>query len=204
MRSDTMDVVVAVILGLSAVLIAWSAFQGTLWASETTRRFNTAGAARVESAKDIANLNRQLLLDQGLFASYTQELSVGNIDGSELLLAQMRDEFRPLVVEWATAGGATDLTVPLPFDSPDYDVNDSLDAAISRSVEAEDAASSAREASDQRDVYAGLAVAFALVLFFVGVSSTARSQRVAYAGTAIGGLILVGASIGLLLQEALL
>ncbi|MGI9666211.1 MAG: hypothetical protein ACR2N2_03800 [Acidimicrobiia bacterium] len=200
-RAAWRDIASAAVISAAAVFIAWTAFQGTVWAGETVDRYNKAGAARVESAKDLALLNQELLTDQINFSAYVDAVTEGNSSAAAVHLQTMRPAFRELVIEWEAAGGLEGATESVPFDDPNYDVQESRDAALENSIAAEETAATAREAASQRDSYAGLAALFALALFFVSVGAMAKRPTISTVATAAGVVVFAVSVVMLLFQD---
>ena len=98
-RERKLEPLAAVILSLAAVLMAWSAFQGTTWAGEAATQGRIAGAARTESAKDLSRFNQDLISDQVLFTSYVVAVGAGDETAAEVIATEFRPEFAELVEE---------------------------------------------------------------------------------------------------------
>ena len=177
-RQERIEFVATVLLSVSAVLAAWSAFQGARWNSVTSARFTEAGAARTESAKDLSVAGSTRNGDLSTFGGYVLALTGGDEAGAAILYGEFRHEFRPLVDEWLASDPLSDPTVPSPFDNPAYDVVADIEMAIANTLAAEDKAAEGRTAREAAEEYILMLVFFALVLFFAGLSVKFRSPRV--------------------------
>ncbi|MGB7861228.1 MAG: hypothetical protein WBM90_12075 [Acidimicrobiia bacterium] len=187
---DWLEPVAAVIMSIATVFIAWSSFQNTAWAGEVADLGRQAGAARTESAKDLARLNQDLIGDQVLFSSYVLALSSGDDKAIGAVAAEFRPDFAPLVAEWERGGP----NAPSPFDSDKYAVQEQIAATTEHTLKAEDAGAAATSATERRNEYAAATVLLALVLFNVGIGMTFKKSAIRQASLISGGLILVVAA----------
>jgi hypothetical protein len=184
---DWLEAAAAVIMSIATVLIAWSAFQNTAWAGEVAALGRQAGAARTESAKDLARLNQDLIGDQVLFTSFVMAVSAGDEEAIRAIRSEFRPDFAVLVDEWARGRP----NAASPFDSNDYAVRDEIEAANRHTLQAEDAAAAAAVATERRNDYAAATVLLAVVLFVVAIGRTFSSRAIRRASILVGGLTLL-------------
>ena len=81
--SHWLEISTAIMMTVTAVVLAWSAYQGTTWASEAATLGREAGAARTESAKDLVTASLILSNDQASFTSWVLAETSGNEAAAE-------------------------------------------------------------------------------------------------------------------------
>lgn len=213
--SDRVELISTVMLSLAAIFTAWAAFQSAKWSGEQATNFSKAGASRTESTRWDTQAGQQIGIDVAVFTSWLDafnadrnagliEYGPGDLyepnDGtvSGFLYERMRDEFRPAMEAWLVEFAADQDAAPAtPFDMEEYVVEAALEADRLK-AEAEAFATAAGEANQNSDDYVLTAVAFALVLFFGGVSSKLSNQRNRWLALIVGVALFVGATWTLL------
>jgi hypothetical protein len=185
------EVVAAVVLAVVTILTAWSAFQATKWGGVMAIRFSEAAVARTTATQANETLDVKRAVDAGLFVEYVAARTAGEDDVAEAIANLFRAEFRPAFAEWQDSAG-DGLGPDTPFDLesyrlPEQEVADEASAAADQSGE------QAREARGIADNYVLLTVLSASVLFFAGVATKFRSERVQRAMLWIAGVLLVAA-----------
>lgn len=190
------DVIVAVILSVTAVATAWSAFQASKWSGAMTVAFNDAAVDRTLAATDIAQASRDITGDRATFSSYVLALAAGD-DAADIMFEEFRDEVKPLVATWAARDPLSNPGVASPFDDPAYTVAATVDMAAAELAAAEAHTDEALEARQNAGNYTLTTVMFAVVLFLAGLSRQFESRLVTMTLAAVALVILV-VGIGLL------
>jgi hypothetical protein len=206
------ELIEAVILAIATVLTAWSAFQSTKWGGDQADAFNTASAARVESAKASTLAGQQTNVDVAVFLQWLSAIdserkadpnaSIG-ADGtyepspSELsgfLAQRFRAEFTPAFDAWIAQRPLTNPdAAKTPFELPEYKLAASAKAADLEAQAAQSVAEAKRD-DDRSDSYVLLTVLFASVLFFAGISSKMDTLRARLLLLGMAVLVLVASS----------
>lgn len=219
-RQDTwrrrLEITATAVLALAAVLTAWSAFQSAKWSGLQAIAFADAGAARTESARAANLAGQQAQVDIGVFLRWLSaadedirnglierpdnaadyEPTVGTLSG--FIFERMREEFRPALDAWLDTDPFGNPDAPdTPFDMPEYQLATAMEA--DRLLEdAQSRRADALDNNQQSDDYVLMAVIFASVLFFVGLSSKLQNPRTGLAMLIIGAALFIGASAVLL------
>lgn len=181
------EIVAAVLLSVTTILTAWTAFQSAKWSGVMAIRFSEAGATRTESVRFSTQAGQQASVDVGLFVQWAQAVATDEIDLADFLRQRFRDEFTPALEAWlATDPLHNPDSPPSPFAMDEYRLA-SADKAAELEQQAEQRAQEARDANQQSDDYVLTTVLFAVVLFFVGIGTKFESLRVR-----IGLLVLAG------------
>ena len=210
--NDRVELVATVIMALAAIFTAWAAFESAKWSGEQATAFNKAGASRTESTRFDTVAGQQAGVDVAIFTSWLDALNSDVVNGSitlnpgevyepvdgtlsGFLFERVRDEFRPAFEAWLVLYAADRATAPSsPFEMEEYVLANAVEADRLQGV-ADQFAADAAKANQNSDDYVLTVVAFALVLFFSGVSSKLASERNSNLATGLALILFVGASI---------
>lgn len=210
--SDRMELVATVVMALAAIFTAWAAFQSAKWSGEQATSFSKAGAARTESTRFDTRAGQLAGIDVALFTSWLDAFNSDRTAGqisfdpgdlyaptegtlSGFLFDRMRPEFQPAMEAWLVAFAADPQTAPpTPFATAEYVLEDGVQAQLLQQ-EANDFAAAAGEANQTSDDYVLTVVAFALVLFFGGVSSKLANDRNSLLAVGVATVMFIGATV---------
>ena len=186
-----------IILSITTVLTAWTAFQSTKWSGVQANAYAQAGAYRVESSRASTQAGQQSAVDVDTFIAWTDAVASGQEDLADFFFERFRDEFKPAVEAWLATNPIENLDAPAtPFVMPEYSL--AATAESERLVQlAEEQAEEARDANQRGDNYVAMTVVFAAVLFFLGISTKFEDfgPRAALTGLGVLGML---AGIGIL------
>jgi hypothetical protein len=198
-------------MALAAIFTAWAAFQSAKWSGEQATAFSRAGATRTESTRFDTQAGQQTGIDVAIFTSWldalNSDINEGTIESgpgvvfepeegtlSGFLYERVRTEFKPAFDEWLILFAEDrDAAPPTPFAMDSY-VLAAGEEASRLQEQADDFAAEAGQANQNSDDYVLTAVAFALVLFFGGVSSKLGSKRNSYLAVGVATVMFVGAT----------
>jgi hypothetical protein len=189
-RAKWAEILAAVILSITVVATAWSAFQAGKWGGAMTVSFNEASIDRTIAAADIAQASRDISGDRANFGDYVLALSAGDERTAEILFVEFRDEVQPLITDWLIRDPFGGSYIGSPFDTPDYLPTTTLESAVESLATAEMHTTEALDARGNVGDYTLMTVLFAVVLFLAGLSRQFRS-RISLALTAIAATGLV-------------
>ena len=192
------ELIVAIILSVTAVATAWSAFQAGKWGGAMTVAFNEAAVDRTVAASDIAQASRDITGDRATFSSYVLALAGSDPAAADILFEEFRDSVKPLVAEWTAADPLNSPDVPSPFDDPAYTVPDTVAMAEQALTAAEAHTTEALDARSNVGNYTLTTVMFAVVLFLAGLSRQFKSRPVSI-GLGVVALVLLVLGIGVLI-----
>src|SRR5919106_1401745 len=85
----SIELLSVLLIALTAVLTAWSAFEASKWGGVMSIRFAEAGAARTESVRAANQATQQTAIDVGLFTDYADAVARND----ERLAAFLSDRF---------------------------------------------------------------------------------------------------------------
>lgn len=213
--TNRVELVATIIMALAAIFTAWAAFQSAKWSGEQATSFSRAGAARTESTRFDTRAGQQAGVDVAIFTSWlaalNSDVNAGLIefdntqvyqptDGtlSGFLFERVRPEFEPALDAWLVLYAADRLTAPAtPFSMEEYVLENAVEADRLQ-TEADQFAGDASKANQNSDDYVLTVVAFALVLFFGGVSSKLASRTNQYLAIGLATILFIGATVVLI------
>lgn len=209
--SDRVELVATMIMALAAIFTAWAAFQSAKWSGEQATSFSKAGAARTESTRFDTRAGQLAGIDVSTFVAFADAFNSDRNEGliesgpgipfepiegtlSGFWFERVRQEFRPAFEAWLDAlVNDRNSAAPTPFAMEEYVLADAVEADRLQQ-EADDFAAAAGQANQNSDDYVLTVVAFALVLFFGGVSSKLSNRRNRYLAVGIALILFVGAT----------
>ena len=189
-----LDPVTTVILGLAAVLSAWSGYQSSQWDTATSAAYARAAAARKEASRLDIRAYQQFQIDWNVFESYlharlSDDRQIGDFYSQRLppRLTRVFSEWETMLVE------RNPRAPPHPFALPGYAIPDA-DAARAQTERAEAFDAEAQRTAHTSGRYTRTTVSFALVLFFAGLAPRGiwRASRLLMLGISIGFLVGAG------------
>ncbi|MDH4075244.1 MAG: hypothetical protein OEW29_04840 [Acidimicrobiia bacterium] len=171
----------AVLLSITVILTAWSAFQSSKWGGAMSIAFSQASSARIQANRAAGELANARQVDLSIYSLWVQMKASKNEPAADYVEARFTDRFRVAFDEWVAKGGISDPeNAPLsPFDLPSYappGSQDQADLDTRADAKFQDAL-----ANNQRgDNYTILGVLFAIVLFFAAVSTRFVNRSLQY------------------------
>lgn len=176
-----LEISATVLLGVAAVLIAWSSYQSQLWNGIQDTRNTESALAIVDATDDLGRADSDRSLDQLLFVDW---ITNNDPDESQLLFDQMSPDGQIASLEWL------DNNELRPFDTDEY-----LDAVYGDGMANYEGAfeifESAADANENGDDFTLAATIIALVLFLAGVSLVLKGRTTRLLLVAGSGLITV-------------
>jgi hypothetical protein len=194
-RRDLLERVAVVVLTVTTVLTAWSAFEASKWGGAMSIAFSQASSTRIESASLDGTANVRTSNQIGLWTQWAAATSSGDAELAEFLADRFPEPLAAAHEDWLAAGGTRADAPASPFDMPSYVVPERTQAA-----EASDRAGAlfqtALRNNQRGDNYTILTVLFATVLFFAALSGRVRALR---AQQVLVGTAMVLGSVGVVL-----
>ena len=195
MKGHHVDLGAAVLLAMCAVATAWSSYQATRWNGEATKASGRTSGLRIQAARAQGLSESQTQVDVATFTQWVDAYAHRDRRLAAFYFDRFRAEFRPAVKAWIATKPLETPGAPLtPFAMPQYRL---AAAAAARRLDAESEASAAivlrniQRASD----YVLAVVLFAVALFFAGMGSKLRAERVRTIMVVVAGVIFAGTLI---------
>lgn len=192
-KLGVVDWVVVVLLSVTTILAAWSAFQSSKWSGMMSISFSQASTARIEASRLDGDANRVATIQVGLFSQWVRAFGAGDEREADYLVSVFPEPLATAFTAWEAADPQAHPDVPrTPFAMPEYAIPQEAQA------EAADARADAKFAqaltfNQRSDNYTVLTVLFAAVLFFGSLAGRARRRSVQNAFLGMAGLLLLTA-----------
>lgn len=188
---DRVEQIIAVMLGLAAIVTAWTAFQSSQLGDKVQESFSegirSSDQASQEYNTAIATDNQ----DQAIFLEYAKALvAEDEVTATYIQESLMSPELAAAVEWWIEQPDDTGPDSPFVEENPNWD-DSSWNTAADLDVEAQQYFDSARQADADGDEFDLLEVIVTLSLFLFGVASLVRQQKIQVGLAAVGGLILI-------------
>lgn len=176
-RTPLNETLVVFVLGFTAILTAWTGFQGVKWSGVQSQEYNEAAALRAEASRYATQAAHQKSVDLAVFIAWVNSTASGDSRQADFARNRFTDAFRPAFDAWLRTDPLNSPdAVATPFDMPEYDVAEERRAneLLEKTRKAEARANKAGERVDSQSL---MTVLFATVLFFASMSLRFRSRR---------------------------
>lgn len=198
------EMAVAILLSIATALSAWSGYESTRWGAKATRANRSATNAMFAAVTANGDGQREQMTDTSLFTEWVRATLDGDPERAGFVEARFRPGFLPAFDDWrsGTSSAGQGLPDASPFQSPRYSTP-GFERAEEHFREVETLQSRADTASRTSQTYVLIAVLYASVLFFGGISTKLDDPRAVRLLTVMAALSLVGATVVLLRQPVL-
>lgn len=188
---DRVEQIIAVMLGLAAIITAWTAFQSSQLGDKVQESFSegirSSDQASQEYNTAIATDNQ----DQAIFLEYAKALvAEDEVTATYIQESLMSPELAAAVQWWIEQPDDTGPDSPFVEENPNWD-DGSWTIAADLDVEAQEYFDNARQADADGDEFDLLEVVVTLSLFLFGIASLVRQQKIQVGLAAVGGIILI-------------
>jgi hypothetical protein len=188
---DRVEQVIAVMLGLAAIITAWTAFQSSQLGDKVQESFSegirSSDMASQEYNTAIATDNQ----DQAVFLEYAKALvAEEEVTATYIHESLMSPELAAAVDWWLEQPEESAPDSPFVEENPNWD-DTSWRTAEDLDVEAQQFFDTARDADSEGDKFDLLEVIVTLSLFLFGIASLVRQQKIQVGLAAVGGIILI-------------
>ena len=191
-KTDRLELVAAALLALATVATAWSGYQASRWNGEQAKAFSRGNAARIESTRASGLADAQTQVDVATFTQWVNAYALDQKQLSSFYFRRFRAEFRPAVRAWIATRPLRNRDAPLtPFAMPQYQLAARAEADRLE-AEAEAFAAQARTNVQRATNYVLGVVLFATALFFAGMSTRLRTQRLRVVLLTFGVVVFLG------------
>ena len=188
---DRVEQIIAIMLGLAAIITAWTAFQSSQLGDKVQESFSegirTSDMASQEYNTAIATDNQ----DQAVFLEYAKALvAEEEVTATYIHETLMSPELAAAVDWWLEQPEESAPDSPFVEENPNWD-GSSWTLAEELDVEAQQYFDTARDADSEGDKFDLLEVIVTLSLFLFGIASLVRQQKIQVGLAAVGGIILI-------------
>ncbi|MBS1518042.1 MAG: hypothetical protein JSS91_08135 [Bacteroidetes bacterium] len=175
-RSQTMEIITAVLLALATVASAWCAYQSTLWGGvQTFRLADEIREGRLISEYNVLNTEYRSF-DAVLFIKYIEALHKNDNEIADFYFERFNPVLKKATLEWLeTKPLVTENAPKSPFQMKSYKT-EFEEKSEQMKIKSEESMNEAQKANEYSDKYVLLTVIFSSVLFFGGIAGTLRSH----------------------------
>jgi hypothetical protein len=197
-RVDRTEILLAILLGVAAILTAWSTFQSAQLGSAMTAAYSEGIRLSDTASQAFNDASATDVADQALFLEFAKSAQAGDDDTAGYIHdSLMSAELAAAVDWWSEQPDSSGYDTPFTEDNPNWST------ALYDDAEAIDAEAQAQfDEAEQKDSLGGdfdiLAIIIAIALFLFGIASLVRQQRIKVGLGAVGAVILVFSVIRLL------
>jgi hypothetical protein len=190
------DLLSAILLSVTVVASASSAWQASLWSGEQATLFAEASTARLESNRETAIALTRISYDAATFVDASAAFTNSNQAVLDLFNERLfRDEFKILLDEWVALDPLNDPNAP----NTPFELEGVTDVYLAEANMWDEIASekfnAGKEANQNNDNWILATVLFASVLFFAGISTKFKSPRIRELSIGLATFALVGSLI---------
>ncbi|MGB5952019.1 MAG: hypothetical protein WBG57_05810 [Ornithinimicrobium sp.] len=185
------ELIVVIVLSVTAVLTAWSGFESSKWGGEMSIAFSKASTQRIEASRQAASADAARAVDLEVFGIYLGAIAADEPDLERFAEERFSEHFDLAFQEWLEMRPLENPSAPdSPFALDSYIPPGSVEAAAADS-RADAFFADALVFNQRGDNYTLVTVLFALVLFFAAFASRVRAMRSSWILTGAATVLLV-------------
>lgn len=175
--SERLNVLVAILLSVSALATSWAGYQASVWNGDQSSHGSRATALRTTSTRASTRAGQLRIVDVQLFTSWLAAYVQGETRLARFYEQRFRPEFAPAFRVWmASHPLRSPDAASTPFALAEYQLADDAEAQrLARAADEESAAS--QRANAVSDAYVFDAVILASVMFFASAAQRGAVTR---------------------------
>jgi len=190
-RLDRLEVSIAILLGVAAILTAWSTFQSAQLGSGVSAAYSEGIRSSDAASQAFNDAAATDVADQALFLEYAKAEFSGDVDAATYIHdSLMTEELQAAIDWWDTQPAAAHYDTPFTEDNPNWSTQ-MFDDAEALDAEAQAQFDEAQAKDGIGSDFDILSIIIALALFLFGVASLVRQERIKIGLGAVGAVILV-------------
>ena len=195
---DRTEIVIAILLGIAAILTAWATFQSSQLGGQVSAAYSEGIALSDHASQMYNDATAADVQDQALFLEFAKASQTGDeATATYIHDALMTPELAAAIDWWVEQPESSNYDTPFVEDNPNWSTQmyDDADATDAQSQEQFAKAKTADGLGADFDI---LAIIIAIALFLFGVASLVRQERIKIGLGAVGAVILVFSIIRLI------
>ncbi|WP_338751125.1 hypothetical protein [Janibacter alittae] len=185
------EMVIVMVLSLTAVLTAWSGFESSKWGGSMSINFSKASSQRIEASRQATHADAARAIDLQVFGIYLKAVSEDDQRLADFAQERFTPHFDVAFTEWKSTKPLKNPSAPKsPFELDSY----IPPGAIKATAADERADALFQEGLDDNargDRYTLLTVLFALVLFFAAFATRIGSRALSWTLVAMTSALMV-------------
>ena len=201
-KSETLQILLAVLLGAAALATAWAAYRGELYSGDSVILLNRSTQTSDRASQSFNAAETVFVQDVNLFTQFAiaAQSPATSDNATYLKETLMRPALVKMVEWWAETGD--EVESPFVKQDPHFVAPTANPRGRALRDQAREEFSRARELDDTGDEYVLYTVIFAASLFLYGIASVAASRKVMFASMGVGGVLFVAGLVGLVSTTA--
>jgi hypothetical protein len=195
---DRTEIVIAILLGMAAILTAWSTFQSAQIDSSISAAYSEGIRLSDAASQAFNDASATDVADQSLFLEYAKAANSGDVSTATYIHDSLMTPELQSAVDWWT-NQPDSATYPTPFtpDNPNWSTK-MFDDATALDTDAQAKFDEAKKLDGVGSDFDILSIIIALSLFLFGVASLVRQERIKIGLGAVGAVILLFSIIRLI------
>lgn len=195
---DRTEIVIAILLGLAAILTAWSTFQSSQLGSSVSAAYSEGIRTSDAASQAFNDASAADVADQALFLEFAKSVNSGDEATANYIHdSLMTPELQSAVDWWSQQPDSANYPTPFTPDNPNWSTK-MFDDATALDADAQAKFDEAKRLDGLGSDFAILSIIIALALFLFGVASLVRQERIKIGLGAVGAVILVFSIVRLL------
>ncbi len=193
--TSRIEVIVAVLLGIAAVVTAWSSFQSGQLSGRVQSNYSQGIRVADEASQAYNTAVANDIRDRSLFLEFAKAAEADDEATAQYVLQTlMSPELAAAVEWWSEQPDESGFDSPFVDENPAWS-NEALETAQALDAEAQSRFDEAKRIGGEADDFERLSVVLALALFFLGIAGLSRQRRVMLGLAACGSVIVVYALV---------
>lgn len=190
--SRGVEIVSAVLLSVTVILTAWSAFESSKWGGAMAISFSQASSSRIQANRAAVEAAEAKQIDLTVYTQWFQAKANQNEEAADYVAARFTDRLQVAFDEWVGLGGISDPAnaPPSPFALESYVVPGTAEIAA-LDARADSKFEQALRDNQRGDNYTILGVLFAVVLFFAAMATRFTNRNVQIGMLTFAGVAFV-------------
>ena len=185
------EVFVAVLLGVAAVVTAWSSFQSSQLSGRVQANYSEGIRIADEASQAYNTAVANDIRDRSLFLEFAKAAQADDEATAQYVLQTlMSPELAAAVEWWSEQPDESGPDSPFVEENPAWS-NEEFETAEELDIEAQLRFDEAKRVGGEADDFERLSVILALALFFLGIAGLSRQHRVMLGLAACGTVIVV-------------
>ncbi len=190
-RLDRLEVSIAILLGIAAILTAWSTYQSAQLDAGMSQSYSEGIRSSDAASQAYNDAAATDVADQALFLEYAKAEFAGDVDTATYIYdSLMTAELQAAIEWWDAQPSSAQYDTPFTEDNPNWSTQ-MFDDAEALDAEAQAQFDTAQTRDRIGDDFEILAIIIALALFLFGVASLVRQERIKIGLGAVGAVILM-------------
>lgn len=195
---DRTEIVIAILLGVAAILTAWATFQSSQLGGAVTAAYSDGIRYSDQASQAYNDAAATDVADQALFLEFAKASQAGDeATAAYIHDSLMTEDLQAAVDWWAEQPDSSNYDTPFTEDNPNWSTA-AFDNADALDVQAQEQFDAAKKKDSQGSDFDVLSILIAISLFLFGVASLVRQERIKIGLGAVGGVILIYSAIRLI------